>query len=194
MRDASDLKHARLIETIIENRYQSLYHMQVDLKDTTRDYYVTDYGVRAGLLVLNGNRVLLTKQYRLLLNDYSLEIPGGKVEENEMPEDAAIRECFEETGVLCSRLNHLVSYNPSLDNLFNPTHIFLSSNFEVTDKDYLNEGEVVGCRWLDLEECFRMISSSEISDTFTMIAVFAYLHRIQQAEPIHIKDPKRRNC
>jgi hypothetical protein len=94
--------------------------MQVDLKDTTRVYYVTD-SVSARFTGAEWEQVLLTKQYdcfeRLITGD-----SRRKSEEKEMPEDAAIRECFERR-VLCSRLNHLVSYNPSWITCSIDTHI-----------------------------------------------------------------------
>ena len=51
--------------------------------------------VKAGLLVLDGDRVLLCRkrtQTNLLI------LPGGKIEPNESPEDCLRRECREELG------------------------------------------------------------------------------------------------
>jgi len=170
-------REIKQLETIFENQYQTLCHVQADFENSTKDYYVTSYGARAGVLVFRDNQVLLTKQYRLLINDYSLEIPGGKIEEGELPEDAAIRECLEETGILCTNLKHLITYHPSLDNLYNPTHVFSTRDSEDIDKDrYLKSGEVVGCQWLDFNECVDMVVDGRISDIFTMISVYAYLH------------------
>ena len=63
-----------------------------------------------GVLVTCGSYVLLVRQYRLLINDVSLEIPGGKVDKGETPEKSAIRECHEETGVECKNLKYLLNY------------------------------------------------------------------------------------
>jgi len=170
-------KEIKQLETIFENRYQTLCHVRADFENNSKDYYVTNYGARAGVLVFRENKILLTKQYRLLINDYSLEIPGGKIEEGELPEEAAIRECLEETGILCSALKHLITYHPSLDNLYNPTHVFVTSDSEDIDKNkYLENGEVVGYQWVDFSECVDMVRRGGISDIFTMVTVYAYLH------------------
>ena len=44
------------------------------------------------------NEVVMVHQYRHGIRDVTLEIPGGLVETNETPEDAAGRELWEETG------------------------------------------------------------------------------------------------
>jgi ADP-ribose pyrophosphatase len=44
------------------------------------------------------NQVVLVKQYRFGTRDFSLEIPGGMLEEEDSPEGAARRELLEETG------------------------------------------------------------------------------------------------
>ncbi|HEM4188376.1 NUDIX hydrolase [Streptococcus suis] len=41
------------------------------------------------------------------------DIPGGRVEENELPRDAAVRECFEETGILIEKENLTIIHEDS---------------------------------------------------------------------------------
>ena len=41
------------------------------------------------------------------------DIPGGHVEENELPRDAAVRECFEETGILIEKENLIIIHEDS---------------------------------------------------------------------------------
>lgn len=48
-------------------------------------------------LVLNGNQLLMVKQY-VQRGDIVWNYPGGRIEENETPEEACIREVKEETG------------------------------------------------------------------------------------------------
>lgn len=41
------------------------------------------------------------------------DIPGGRVEENELPRDAAVRECFEETGISIAKENLTIIHEDS---------------------------------------------------------------------------------
>lgn len=53
--------------------------------------------LRAQAIVVEGDKILLVKIHSGNRDDY--ELPGGGVEEGETPEEAAIRELFEETGI-----------------------------------------------------------------------------------------------
>jgi 8-oxo-dGTP diphosphatase len=48
-------------------------------------------------LVLNGNKILMVKQF-VQRGDIVWNFPGGGIEENETPEEACVREVKEETG------------------------------------------------------------------------------------------------
>ncbi|HEM6111464.1 TPA: NUDIX hydrolase [Streptococcus suis] len=41
------------------------------------------------------------------------DIPGGRVEENELPRDAAVRECYEETGISIEKENLTIIHEDS---------------------------------------------------------------------------------
>jgi ADP-ribose pyrophosphatase YjhB (NUDIX family) len=53
--------------------------------------------VRAQVVLLRGDRILLARHHRED-GDYWV-LPGGSIEEGEVPEDAAVRETREETGL-----------------------------------------------------------------------------------------------
>jgi 8-oxo-dGTP pyrophosphatase MutT (NUDIX family) len=63
--------------------------------------------------------LILVKQYRPALKQYTLELPAGLVNPSEKPDETAIRELREETGYICSGVKHvspLTALDPGLCN------------------------------------------------------------------------------
>lgn len=157
-----------------QDRYQQIYRVTVDFGDFTKEYFVRDTGRRAGLVVVQEGSVLLVRQYRLLLNDLSWEIPGGKVEDGETPEEAAIRECLEEAGVQCRNLKPLMFFQPGLDILHNPTHLFYSDDWAMSVAPHVQRKEIQDHRWMSLPTCIEKIFGQQIMDSMSIVALLTY--------------------
>jgi 8-oxo-dGTP pyrophosphatase MutT (NUDIX family) len=129
--------------------------------------------------------VLLVRQYRLLINGLSFEIPGGRVDEDETLETAAARECLEESGVGCWNLTPLISYQAALDIWKNRTHVFLSEECEemaASDPDRHV--------WIPLPRCIEMVFGQQIVDSLSIVALLAYhTLKIKQGYPIEPAAP-----
>ena len=162
-------------QLVYENRYQQITRVCVDCGTFEKEYFVTDTGTRAGIVAARGDSILLVRQYRLLIDAVSWEIPGGKVDGGEAPEAAALRECLEETGVVCRNPRPLLLYNVSLDTTHNPTHLFYSTEVSTeVDAGAVHREEVSGAEWVSLTKCIQMVSRQEIRDVFSIVAVLAY--------------------
>lgn len=142
-----------------------------------KDYYVINFGPRSGVVVVKDDKILLTSQYRQLIDDLSLEIPGGKVEAGETFQAGAIRECIEEVGILCKSLEMVCEYYPGLDNVNNQTKIFFCNDFDSSPDFTYNLDEVVGISWVHIDECLEMISSQKILDCMTITGILAVKSR-----------------
>jgi ADP-ribose pyrophosphatase len=59
------------------------------------------------LAMTETEEIILVKQFRPALNQYTLEFPSGSIDAPETPQEAAARELYEETGFVCSALNCL---------------------------------------------------------------------------------------
>lgn len=64
------------------------------------------------LPVLPDGRVAMVAQFRPALRGYDWEFPAGMIDDGETPEQAAIRECQEETGLTVRRLIRLGVFSP----------------------------------------------------------------------------------
>lgn len=139
-----------------------------------KNYYVADFGPRAGIVAVKDGSILLSAQYRLLIDDISWELPGGRMDEGEGPVVAACRECWEETRVSCENLMPLVTYRPGLDNVENLTHIFYSESITSIDLFLPDPQESLAIAWVPLEEACSLVLSHKITDAMTVAGILAY--------------------
>ena len=154
---------------VYEDSYKKIEKITAEFDGFSKEYFVSDFGEKAAVLVFRNNCVLLTRQYRLLINKLSYEVPGGKVDNGENPEDTAIRECFEETGVRCSNLKSLITYDPDLEYTRNHTDVFYTHDTE-NAKTQLSEKH----KWLPFNDCLNMIEHGIITDSLSIITLLAY--------------------
>lgn len=92
-----------------------------------RDFYVVSAPDWINVVPLtDDDRVVLIRQYRFGIEGFTLEIPGGMCDENELPVAAAGRELLEETGYRARELVPLgwVHPNPAIQT--NRCHTFLA--------------------------------------------------------------------
>ena len=158
---------------IFKNDFIRLYSVQAEFPGYNKEYFVTDKGSRVGVLLLKDSQVLLVRQYRFLINDYSWEIPGGGIQSGESPEQAARRECREEAGVVSRSLIQLFDYRVGIDAIDNRVHLFRGSKF--SDLEGVGDGKETDAReWVPLKECLKRVMSGELKDLMTIVALLIH--------------------
>lgn len=157
-----------------------VYRRTADFGEYKKTYFVNDYRSRAAVLLENQGRLLLVRQYRLLINGLSWEIPGGAVDEGESPKAAAIRECLEETGVRVFNPKPLIFFHPGLDTVHSPTSVFYGREFSVQAAKR-DRYEIEQRAWMPIKRCIEMIFKRRIQDSLTISAIMAYKILLEQA-------------
>jgi 8-oxo-dGTP pyrophosphatase MutT (NUDIX family) len=78
--------------------------------ETARRFYFVDKPDAVAVIAVAERKVLLLRVTRPLAPDSRYELPGGRIEFGETPEQAAARELKEETSIGDQALQHLVSH------------------------------------------------------------------------------------
>ena len=157
---------------IYETPYYVCYEHFAQFHRFSKTYFIVDFNKTAAVICLNSNNeILLTRQYRFLINRISLEIAGGGIGKDEDFSAGAIRELLEETGYEANELISLCKFRPGLDNVDNPTEIFLCRNFVKKFEVHPNPSEILGIEWVHIDECLSLISSFEIQDGTSIMGI-----------------------
>lgn len=122
----------------------------------------------------NSGRLLLEKQYRRGVDDFTLECPAGWINENEDPLDACVRELFEETGYkgepkFLGKLYVQPGYSSQLAHVFlvKLTSRDLSSSNTVSDEE-------IETILVNFDEINEMVKKGMIKDIGTLSALELY--------------------
>lgn len=137
-------------------------------------YYVHEYSDWVNAIVITQeNKVVLVEQYRYPANDFYLEIPAGKVEENESYEEGILREVREETGFTSKKKPILLGefmVNPATQDNKIVTYLFLDA-YQAYEQD-LDPNEEVVVKLVEYDEMEQMISERKINQHFTVSAYY----------------------
>ena len=155
-----------------------LHRDTMKLPDGGIEYFDFIYhkGAAAVLPVMDDGRILMVKQYRNAIDDYTLEIPaGGKNGVDEPTLLCAHRELEEETGYYTDieNLELLLSLNTTVAFCNEKIDIYLAKNLTKTQQ-HLDDDEYIDVYAFSVDELMNMIYSGEIVDAKTIAAISTY--------------------
>ncbi|MBQ4577718.1 MAG: NUDIX hydrolase [Clostridia bacterium] len=122
-----------------------------------------------GILVVEGEELVLVRQFRYPIGKELLEIPAGKLERGEEPYPAALRELREETGGLTEKLEYLGDYYGSAGFCDEKLTLYFA-HVEKTGENDPDEDEFLTVERYPLPVFEAMIARGEIVDGKTLSA------------------------
>ncbi|HLM55719.1 MAG TPA: NUDIX hydrolase [Pyrinomonadaceae bacterium] len=134
-------------------------------------------GGAAAVAYFDDGSVALVRQYRHPTVRYVLELPAGKLEGGERPEECAARELEEELGVRAARLEQLSEFFTTPGFCAEKLWVFLATGLEETAVNY-EEDEIIEIVRLPLTRALEMISTREIEDAKTIIGLLLAAQRL----------------
>jgi len=104
-----------------------------------------------------GKQFIMVWQWRHGSKCLSLEFPGGVFEPGEAPEDAAVRELYEETGYKPGKIVKLGEFSPNPAIMSNKVHFFLAEELIGGGTQNLDDDEYVEVALVDINDVFQGI-------------------------------------
>ncbi|MEA4971940.1 ADP-ribose pyrophosphatase [bioreactor metagenome] len=117
--------------------------------------------------------IIFVRQYRHPAKDMVLEIPAGTFEEGEDPYECAIRELEEETGYKAEGLTYVNWSYASVGVCTERIYLYIAEKLN-EGVQHLDEDEFVEIERYSLEDALAMIFDGTITDSKTMLGIFAY--------------------
>ena len=138
-------------------------------------------GGAAVLPLLPDGQVLLIKQFRPAISAMIYEIPAGRLEPGESPQECAGRELIEEVGYCASQITPLGGFWSTVGFCDEYIHLFLGQGLTVAEQA-LEPDEVIELCPMPLEEALHKVKNGEIFDSKTQLALLRYQFCVEDNE------------
>ena len=141
-----------------------------DGSTSTREY-ITHPGAVAVLALLDNGKLVMERQYRYPLHREFIELPAGKIDDQEHILECAKRELLEETGYVAREWIHLSTAWPCIGYADERMEYFLARGLSHQGSK-LDEGEFLEVFELSLDEALEWVRAGKISDSKTIVGLF----------------------
>lgn len=142
----------------------------------THPFYVLQAPEWINIIALTpDNSIVLVEQYRVGVDEVTLELPGGMVDKGEAPLEAAKRELLEETGYSSGSWEMIgkTSSNPAI--LSNFTHLYIASGCEKTAPQHTDGSEDIAVRVIPMDDFLHLVREGTVHHAIVLAAVAKYL-------------------
>ena len=119
---------------------------------------------------LSDTQILMVRQFRYALGRETLEIPAGKLDPGESPEQCIRRELLEETGYEAGKIEWVYTYAPALGYSNELIHIYSGHELRKAGTA-IDEKEIASVEAISLEELKSMIREKRVVDGKTLLGL-----------------------
>jgi len=157
---------------VYEGKVVTVIKDDVEISDGKRSF--REVILHSGGVVIaamkNDETILLVRQYRYPLKQTVLELPAGKLEVGENPDNACKRELEEETGYKARVWKSLGYINTTPGICTEKLYLYLAKELEYIG-EHPDEGEIIKCEEYKIKDVMEMINNGEINDAKTICAI-----------------------
>jgi len=147
------------------------------------DFYLIDSPDWVNVIPLTGDgKVILVKQFRFGTKEFSLEIPGGMLDDGDTPAGAAARELLEETGFAGSDPEFLGFVHPNPAIHTNRCYTYLVRNAGFQRPPEQDSTEDVEVEMVPLADIPGLIRDGIITHALVVAAFYWYFSKTGSGE------------
>lgn len=157
---------------ILDHPRMQLVEDEVELPSGKKIQYLRqEYSGRGGVIVIcrKGDKILVQREYSYPVDEILWQFPGGKIEADETPEQAATRELAEESGIKAENAKCIGWFYP--DNRRTNARLFVVECDYVTDDEKArpDDTEFIESEWIENGQISQMIRRGEVRN-YAMLA------------------------
>ena len=150
-----------------------------DRSNAQRD--VVEHSGGVAVVPIIDNEIALIRQFRISIGREIIELPAGRLENGETPENCARREIEEELGYRAEKLVLAHSYYSSVGFTNERMYVYLGLNLKETKKRPEWDERIQMVR-LPVSEIFPKLLRGEFEDSKTIIGLYAMLGYLSRKE------------
>ena len=159
--------------SLYESEWVRLVLVDVEIPGSERfeHHVVRMPNAAAGTVVHDPDRgVLLLWRHRFITDSWGWEIPAGRIDPGETPEQAAARETLEETGWQPSALRPLTHYHPTNGTSDQTFHVFIADGATYVGEP-TDPGESERIEWVSVADLRRFVQDAQMLDGLSLTGV-----------------------
>lgn len=157
---------------VVHDGWSTLVRRHVRLPSGDELDYEVDESVpfAAATLVIDGEYVILAREYRYPIDRWIYDLPAGGAAPDEHPIDTARRELEEELGLIADDVRPLHTYFPNPGRTAWPVHVFVCTSTHAGTVRTDDPAEQVRPARMPVAELDELIADGEIIDPTVVIA------------------------
>jgi 8-oxo-dGTP pyrophosphatase MutT (NUDIX family) len=145
------------------------------LRPEPRDFFVISAPDWVNVVALTPERQLvLVRQFRFGIDEFSLEIPGGVIDAGEDPVAAGLRELREESGYVGAKARLLGSVHPNPAMQDNRCHLVLVEEATPTNARQWDRDEEFEILTRPVDEVYALVHAGRITHSLVLDALLLF--------------------
>ena len=169
----SDLKESTISTTVVyKGDFLDVRQDEVLLPngETAAREWINHPGAVVIVPILPNGEIALIKQFRYAAGSEFIELPAGKLDAGEDPEECALRELEEEIGYRANKIKFLANIHPAIGFTNEIMGVFLAENLEKTEHNRDND-EFLELVPTTLTEALNLVWENKITDVKSIIGL-----------------------